>query len=123
MLNHFSLLKVHPGTSQNGVEEAFAQFKLSISGYAPGIEMSEAEIARHFPDVWQAYQGLLDPASRQEYEKKLRSPAETPKETSVNEPNKVDESLWSWLSSGFVQAGFILVVLSCIYALVHFAAL
>jgi DnaJ-class molecular chaperone len=123
MLNHYSLLRIQPGTTQNGVEEAFARFKHSIAGYAPGIEVNEPEIAQRFPEVWQAYQVLLDPLSRLEYEKILGEPVEESAATQFVESKKEDEGLLAWVTSGFAQAGFILILLSCIYALVHFAAL
>jgi hypothetical protein len=119
MPDHYTLLKIDPLTDQAGIEVAWNAFLQRLELYAPGIK---PDIPGRFPEVWQAFSVLRDPVVRAEYDKScLRKNAVGAEITAQTETD--ERGSLSRFRSGVVQVGFLLALLLCLYALVHFSAL
>jgi hypothetical protein len=71
MLNYYSLLKLSPDSSQEDIEQAFADFKKELLKFSPGINLSDEELRLHKPETWDAYLFLLNRESRKEHDEIL----------------------------------------------------
>jgi hypothetical protein len=71
MTNYYTLLKVKPEVSHEELELAFVEFKKELLKFSPGIDLSEAELRSRKPDIWNAYEFLLNPTFRKEYDEAL----------------------------------------------------
>lgn len=71
MLNYYELLKISQEASHEEVEAAFNNFKSELLKFSPGINLTDEELRQRKPEVWQAYEFLLNPTLRKEYDEKL----------------------------------------------------
>jgi hypothetical protein len=71
MVNYYELLKIRPEASHEEIELAFAEFKKQLLKFSPGINLSEGELRSRKPDVWNAFEFLLDSTMRKEYDEVL----------------------------------------------------
>ena len=66
MSNHYQILEIFPGSSQEEIRRAYRRLALK---YHPDRNQGDERMARRFIEVNQAYETLSDPVLRDEYDK------------------------------------------------------
>jgi hypothetical protein len=68
VLNYYDFLKIPESASQEEIELAFAEFKKELLKFSPGINISDNDLRSRKPKEWDAYQILLNPILKKEYD-------------------------------------------------------
>lgn len=71
MINYYELLKLPEAITHEEIEFAFNNFKNELLKFSPGIKLSETELRSRKPDIWNAYEFLLNSTFRKEYDEAL----------------------------------------------------
>jgi DnaJ-class molecular chaperone len=121
MINHYSLLKISPDADQATVETAFFKFKEDVETYGPGMHLNDDEIKKQFPEICAAYEVLLNPAARKEYDAALIKPVKMQEQlTEAAENTSVSKLTISGMLS---YIGFAILFVLALYAMSFFFAL
>jgi DnaJ-class molecular chaperone len=87
MPDHYTLLNISPFSSREAIEGSFLAFRARLNAYAPGIDTGDESLQRAFPEIWKAYQVLLDANSRQDYDKSIGIAAPPAAGEALNQEN------------------------------------
>jgi curved DNA-binding protein CbpA len=68
MLNYYELLKISPDSSKEEIEQAFNIFKSELLKFSPGVDLSEEELKKRKPELWETFDVLLDTEKRKKYD-------------------------------------------------------
>src|SRR4051812_27174836 len=93
MLDLYVFLKIPQESTQEEVEAAHFKFRERISSFAPGINVSEEDLEKEFPEVSHGFNLLRDPLRRAEYDGLLLKRSYPQKQGTQIEPIAEDEVL------------------------------
>jgi hypothetical protein len=73
MQNLYSFLKLNEAVSAEEIETSFHAFREELLKYSPGINLENEELRSRNPEMWDAYQILLDPKQKSEHDEALNA--------------------------------------------------
>ena len=120
MLNLYSFLKIPKESTQEEVEAAQLKFRERINSFAPGVQISDEEIEKNFPEVSQGFNVLRDPVRRAEYDGLLlKSTSASVSDEVQTEPEQPEEILTfrQWINRAATYVAFFSLVVLVIFFL------
>lgn len=122
MADHYQLLGLSPDAGTGEIQEVCAALRSRLERYAPGITFTDEDLAKLYPERWNAIRELLNPEIRRTYDAMLQQRAASPvPETEAAVPAEPPSRLSVFLSYaafiGLLSAGVLFLLLLAGYML------
>jgi DnaJ-class molecular chaperone len=119
-VNYYLLLKISENAGQQEIELAFADFKATHQKYCPGVEINEQDMKMQFPEICKAFDTLINPISRREYDLQLKNQEYKILSEILEEPEVSELNLKQKVFKLVYFTGLIVLLLFLIYSMSAF---